>query len=182
VTKRYLVNLTHGPNSDSIWCDVIPMTITHILLGRPWLYDREVKHEGKENTYSFGFNGKQIVLKPLSAEAMRERQVKRPSKHEEEPPKVKIGTKKKSLQILSRKSFEKEAKHTGVIFMVVGKEKNHPVFPNHATNSPELSKLLADFADVAPKDLPKGLSPMRDIQHAIDFVPGSHFLTYQPIA
>jgi hypothetical protein len=62
-----------------------------------------VIHDGKENNYSFGFNGDQIVLKPLIAEVMRNYQVKRPSKHGEEPPKVKLERKKKSLQILSRK-------------------------------------------------------------------------------
>jgi hypothetical protein len=50
VTTRCLVSLTHGPHNDAIWCDIIPMTVTHILLGRPWLYDREVMHDGKENT------------------------------------------------------------------------------------------------------------------------------------
>ena len=39
VTRRCLVSIKHGPYSDTIWCDVIPMTVSHILLGRPWLYD-----------------------------------------------------------------------------------------------------------------------------------------------
>ena len=38
VTKRCLVSISRG-QYDSIRCDVIPMTVTHILLGRPWLYD-----------------------------------------------------------------------------------------------------------------------------------------------
>ena len=31
--------------------------------------------------------------------------------------------------------------------------------------------MLQDFKDVFPKELPDHLPPMRDIQHAIDFVP-----------
>ena len=38
---------------------------------------------------------------------------------------------------------------------------------------PEIVKLLSDFSNVAPEDLLHGLPPMRDIQHAIDFIPSS---------
>ena len=37
----------------------------------------------------------------------------------------------------------------------------------------EVIAVLEEFQDVFPEDLPDGFSPMRDIQHAIDFVPGS---------
>ncbi|CAA7051438.1 unnamed protein product [Microthlaspi erraticum] len=36
-----------------------------------------------------------------------------------------------------------------------------------------MSKLLQDFQDVFPDDCPKGLPPVRGIEHQIDFVPGS---------
>ena len=29
-----------------IWCDVIPMDVGHIILGRPWLYDLDVTFHG----------------------------------------------------------------------------------------------------------------------------------------
>ena len=31
---------------DEAWCDVIPMTVYHMLLGRLWLYDRKVLYDG----------------------------------------------------------------------------------------------------------------------------------------
>ena len=37
----------------------------------------------------------------------------------------------------------------------------------------EVKKLLDDFVDLAPNELPSELSPLRDIQHAIDLVPSS---------
>lgn len=49
------------------------MIVTHILLGRPWLYDRDVYHSGKKNMYRFMFNNEKIVLKPMSAEKMKQR-------------------------------------------------------------------------------------------------------------
>ena len=67
VAKQVLISFSIGKHySDEILCDVIPMDACHLLLGRPWQFDREVKHDGKKNTYSFKFNGKTITLTPLS--------------------------------------------------------------------------------------------------------------------
>jgi len=41
-----------------IWCDVIPMDIGHVILGRPWLYDLDVTIFGRSNSYSFTFQDK----------------------------------------------------------------------------------------------------------------------------
>lgn len=44
-----------------IWCDVIPIKVTHIL-GRPWPYDCSVINDGWANTYTFVFDGWKWVL------------------------------------------------------------------------------------------------------------------------
>lgn len=41
------------------------MDACDILLGRPWLFDRGVKHDGKLNTYTFAKDHKKITLTPL---------------------------------------------------------------------------------------------------------------------
>ena len=41
------------------------MDACHILLGRPWLFDRKVVHDGYLNTYSFSKDGKKITLAPF---------------------------------------------------------------------------------------------------------------------
>jgi len=145
------------------------MTVTHLLLGRPWLYDHEVHHNGKANTYSFMFNNKQVVLRPLKEQTIR--------KHQDKPKKKVdrlMGSEqgKQPLHFLTKKPFESEIKENGVIFAVVAREIHD------STNvplqiPPEVTNLLAEFSDVAPEDLPDELPPMRSIQHAIDFVPGS---------
>jgi len=67
VNSCCLISFSIGKNyQDELWCDVIPMDACHILLGRPWLYDRKVMHNGYLNTYSFSKDGKKITLAPLS--------------------------------------------------------------------------------------------------------------------
>ena len=42
------------------------MDATHLLLGRPWQYDKKVMHDGFTNRYSFMHAGKKITLAPLT--------------------------------------------------------------------------------------------------------------------
>ena len=66
VTKQCLLKFSIGDYVDEIWCDVVPMNATHLILGRPWQYDRDVTHHGKLNRYSLRFKGKKYVLSPFS--------------------------------------------------------------------------------------------------------------------
>jgi hypothetical protein len=55
-----------GPYKDIVECDVVPMTVCHLLLGRPWQYDRDVCHNGRANTYILNWHGKDITLQPMT--------------------------------------------------------------------------------------------------------------------
>ena len=48
------------------------MDVCHILLGRPWQYDRKVVHDGRKNTYSLEKDGKKHTLLHLKDEASQE--------------------------------------------------------------------------------------------------------------
>ena len=78
VAIQCLVPISCGRYNDSIWCDVIPMTLTHILLGCTWLYDQDVYRCEKNNTYQFMFNNETIVLKPMSSGKMKRKQEVKP--------------------------------------------------------------------------------------------------------
>ncbi|KAJ9563958.1 hypothetical protein OSB04_009118 [Centaurea solstitialis] len=66
VTKQALLSFSIGKSyQDQVLCDVIPMDACHMLLGRPWQYDRRVLHDGYQNTYSFVMNKKKVILEPL---------------------------------------------------------------------------------------------------------------------
>ncbi len=66
VNHMVRVNFQIGPYKDSIDFDVVPMTVCHLLLGRPWLYDRHVQHNGRANTYHLEFKGKKITMQPMT--------------------------------------------------------------------------------------------------------------------
>jgi hypothetical protein len=62
VTKQCLVEFKIGGYKDEILCDVIPVDVCHLLLGRPWQYDRNVIHDGRKNTYTLEKNGRMHML------------------------------------------------------------------------------------------------------------------------
>ncbi|CAL1407176.1 unnamed protein product [Linum trigynum] len=70
VTKRALVRFKLGSYEDEVVCDVVPKHKAHVLLGRPWKFDRRVIHDGWENSYTFKHEGKKIKLKPMSPDAV----------------------------------------------------------------------------------------------------------------
>lgn len=65
VTRQVLVALSIGKYEDEVLCDVVTMHASHLLLGRPWQYDRRVMHDGFTNRYSFTHRKQPIILVPL---------------------------------------------------------------------------------------------------------------------
>ena len=60
------VSFKIGAYEDTLECDVVPMTVCHLLLGRPWQFDHGIIHNGRTNHYSFRMKGKEYVLRPMS--------------------------------------------------------------------------------------------------------------------
>ena len=108
----------------------MPIKISHILLGRPWLFDRRVQHDGYENTYALIHKGRKKVLrsmkKMLSSKKLEQTQ----------PQKV-----------LTMCQFERESIETKIIFALMIKEskeskeqdKEHPAIVHNIFN---------DFSDL----------------------------------
>ena len=65
VSKQTLVPFSIGEYQDEFLYDVLPMDACHLLLGRPWQFDRDVTHYGQSNTYSFKLKDKKMTLTPL---------------------------------------------------------------------------------------------------------------------
>ncbi|XP_057990581.1 uncharacterized protein LOC131172962 [Hevea brasiliensis] len=58
VNKQVMLAFSIGRYKDEVLCDVVPMQAGHILLGRPWQYDRKVVYDGFRNRYSFDHDGR----------------------------------------------------------------------------------------------------------------------------
>ncbi|VVA41639.1 PREDICTED: gag-pol poly, partial [Prunus dulcis] len=162
VTERCLVPLQLGPCHEQLYCDILPMSVAHVLLGRPWLYDRRVKSCGRENTYTFPHEGKNITLKPSNPAI-------KPTKDVPSNLSIKEKTLEHRLSILSPVDFAHELQETGVVFALLLKPASDYITPL----AEPIQQLLTEFSDVIPDDLPDDLPPAREIQHVIDLVPGS---------
>ncbi|GKV00638.1 hypothetical protein SLEP1_g13302 [Rubroshorea leprosula] len=197
VNKQVLVSFSIGRYKDEVLCDVVPMHAGHLLLGRPWQYDRRVTHDGFKNRYSFIMEGKTITLAPLSPRQVYEDQLRVKKESELRNESELEGTKNKE------KTTEKESKKREKIESVENKERksvsvyakesdvkaaffaNQPMFvllyKDAYFNTNELNdclpsvvkSLLQDFKDVFPDDVPNGLPPVKGIEHQMDFIPGA---------
>ncbi|KAM0066873.1 putative nucleotidyltransferase, Ribonuclease H [Helianthus debilis subsp. tardiflorus] len=150
VSSRILLSISIGRKyEDSIWCDIIPMDACHVLLGRPWLFDKRVMHDGYLNTYSFNHNQRKITLTPMTPL---------------NPPKKQLPL----TTLLKADQFE-FAKSRELILFSLDEEASQSYCELH----PLLSPLLQAYSHVFPAEIPPGLPPLRSIQHKIDLVPGS---------
>ena len=62
VNKQVLVSFSIGRYKEEVLCDVVPTHAGHILLDRPWQFDRKVNHDGFKNMHSFVKDNKTVTL------------------------------------------------------------------------------------------------------------------------
>ncbi|PKU61488.1 RNA-directed DNA polymerase [Dendrobium catenatum] len=148
VSKRCLVNFSIGKFEEQVWCDVVPMDACHLLLGRPWQYDRKSIHDGAANTYSLWHKDEQITLVPLDG-GMAESRI--------------------NLSLVKHSLFVKELHEAAGGYVMLMMEANETVSELHEDVQP----LLEEFRDIITDEIPAGLPPQREVQHAIDLIPGA---------
>ncbi|XP_038973772.1 uncharacterized protein LOC103697756 isoform X1 [Phoenix dactylifera] len=192
VNKQVLVSFSIGKYTDEILCDVAPMHASHILLGRPWQFDRKVTHNGYKNHYSFMMNNRTVVLTPLKPLQAYEDQIRiaRECKKREGESERKNANERSEIES-REKSIQKKEKSKKMSVFAEKNEVKSVMFSRQqllvlmykdvylSTNdlNPSLPSvvvtLLQEFEDIFPKEIPNGLPPLRGIEHQIDFMPGS---------
>ena len=98
MNKQVLVPFSIGKYEDEVLCDEVPMQAEHLLLGRPWQFDRKVKHDGFTNKYSFVHNQSIVTLVPLTPSQVYEDQVRLQKESEQRKIVKKIVNKRKSVK------------------------------------------------------------------------------------
>ncbi|XP_071914061.1 uncharacterized protein [Coffea arabica] len=170
------------------------MQASHIILGRPWQFDRQVTFDGMTNKYSFLYNSKKVTLAPLSPKQVHEDQLKlqqefekySAKRKENERAEAKKERKKaidssasevkiegKQMLLIKAKKVRKLMRDEQPLLMLVSKEVDLNMHELDTDIPLEVKSLLQEYADVFPEDVPSGLPPLRGIEHQIDFIPGA---------
>ena len=74
-----------------------------------------------------------------------------------------------TLLILPEQSFERHLKAQREAILLLAKDSKETI----SEIPPQVQDILQHFKDLYPDELPNQLPPLRDIQHQIDFIPGS---------
>ncbi|XP_071940457.1 uncharacterized protein [Coffea arabica] len=204
VAKQVLVAIKIGRCEDEILCDVVPMHASHIILGRPWQYDRRVNFEGVSNKYSFMYKDRKITLALLSSKQIRahqeglQREFELENARKKNELRAEKNEKKKvNAHSASEEKKRNEGKNEGKHLMLIkakqvkqAMSERQPLLvlacnevglsdDDPFTNFPSIiASILQDYKDIFPKDIPSGLPPICGIEHQIDFVLGATIPNY----
>ncbi|KAK1618191.1 hypothetical protein QYE76_023708 [Lolium multiflorum] len=167
------------------------MTVCHMLLGRPWQFDKKAIHDGFSNAYTFKVKDKKFELRPMTPSQIIADNAKALARaqhhihhselrgegatHQKESERHHPHMSERKSVLLATKSEWREVKDnpsTTIHYVLICKGLAEET--NDLTNIPSsLLSLLKEFQDVFPDELPHGLPPLRGIEHRIDLIPGA---------
>jgi len=128
----------------------MPMDACHVLLGRPWLFNRSIMHDGRLNTYTFTEDHKKITITPLKPTSQRKPQ----------------DTSSIDAFLTTFLHSEQHEYDDYNEWILLGHESAEVKDFSH----PLLTPLLKAFEHVFPSEVPHDLPSKRSIQHKIDLI------------
>jgi hypothetical protein len=157
VTEQCLVEFKIGGYKDEILCDFIPMDVCHLLLGRPWKYDRNVVHDGRKNMYTLEKSGRMHMLLSI-----KDKQVETEMRN--------------TILLMSGKELLKEVKKKEDMQFIVVRKPIIVLDNTRIDDLPEeIQELLEEVANIVVDELPCSLPPIRSISHHINLIPRASF-------
>ena len=131
VTKQVVIPFCIGRYEDEVLCDVVPMQATHVLLGRPWQYDKRTSHDDFTNKYTFLHCNRKVTLVPLTPKQVHEDQI-RLQQESEEQKKVKRVEKNERKKALDDSALEEKNERKQSMFAKASDVKR--VFDTNVAN------------------------------------------------
>ncbi|XP_056850830.1 uncharacterized protein LOC130500129 [Raphanus sativus] len=176
VKEQVTVPLSIGRYEDEVVCNVLPMDACHVLLGRPWQFDKKAVHDGFTNRHSFDHKGKKITLVPLSPSEVHQDQVQLRKNRDQDSKADKPETSTRNSNFFVKESQVRKSLCSQKPFLLLV-YKESLLASSSSDLAPEIPSeflgILQDYSDVFPEENPKGLPPVRGIEHQIDLVPGA---------
>ena len=148
ITQQCHVPLTMSSYEDVVLCDVLPMRIGSIILGRPWLFDHDAALASRANICLFLFNGQRIRWHPAPTPlptTVLQRSASR------------LMSSLITNGCIFQRQLAEEMDYFPICFALT---LDVPVeTPPPTPDAPEMTGLLAEYGEVFPEELP----PMRGI-------------------
>jgi hypothetical protein len=176
IKYKVQVSFKIGTYEDTVECDVVPMTVCHMLLGRPWQYDTGAIHDGRTNHYAFKWTNKNLVLRPMTpSQIIAENAQNLPKIQQEKDPCEMSGERLNQLHVSESHKPNLSEKIKSAM-MIATKCEMSDLSVTHTNNlSPNTLSLLLvlqEFKDGEPTPMhgnhqetkykAKGISPLKD--------------------
>ena len=163
--KQACVNF--GEHAEFLDFHVMKLPKYDAILGKSWLDRWNPEIDWKKNTVTIKIGRRTVVLNGVQDSEKREEL--------SSVFKSGIDIQEVSAQCM-RRLAQREPVYLAVVRSVEKDDDQTVEINDDKTKTPypkEVQKILKEYADVFPKDLPAGLPPQRDVDHRIELIPGA---------
>jgi deoxyuridine 5'-triphosphate nucleotidohydrolase len=145
------VKVKIGKYADTVCLRVAQLPDQEVILGKPWLNNKNPQIDWPSNTVSFNHKKQLVTLQPNKSQE----------------------TSSKPCNLITVQQAKRAANHGCELFLANVQPASEVMAKQSSQKHPEIQQLLNGFADVFPEHLPKELPPTRSVDHRIELLPGT---------